>query len=134
MKENSSAVSKRPLSPHLQIYKPQITSVMSILHRATGVYIYLGVLLLAWTFFCISIDPSTDCVGRFARSIIGQLMILGWAAAIYYHLFNGVRHLRWDMGKGFELKEVYRSGYTVLIATALATAYTIYKFYFGVNI
>ncbi len=119
----------RPLSPHLQVYRPQLTSVLSISHRATGVVLYFGLLILAWWMFALA--TSTECVSamqEFFNTAIGRLMILGWVFCLYYHLSNGVRHLFWDIGHGFELADAYRSGYAVVLASLYFTALT---WYFG---
>ncbi len=91
----------RPLSPHLQIYKPQSSSVLSILHRITGVFLSLGSLLLAvWIFAAAYDERLYDSLGGFFRSLIGTLALIAWSGAFYYHLCNGIRHLFWDAGKG----------------------------------
>ena len=112
----------RPLSPHLQIYRPQLTSVLSILHRATGVALSVGTLLLVWWLVAAASGPAsyTD-VQWFLGSWIGLLMLFGWSVALFYHLCNGLRHLWWDTGHGLDLPSVYASGWVVLAATALLT-------------
>ena len=114
---------KRPLSPHLQVYNPQITSVMSILHRITGVVLALGSLGLLWVLISLSMGPEAfsaaqACIG----GVFGRLAAFAFSLCLMYHLFNGVRHLFWDIGKGFDIPSVYRSGYTVLALTVLSTA------------
>lgn len=112
----------RPLSPHLQVYRPQITSVLSILHRITGVFLALGTLLLVWWIIAAAAGPEAFAtVQGFVGSFVGYLLLLGWSAALFYHLFNGIRHLAWDAGYGFELENVYRSGWAVVAATVLFT-------------
>lgn len=119
--------SNRPLSPHLQIYRWQLTSVMSILHRMTGVALSVGTLYLAFWLVSIALGPAAyQTAVTFARSPFGLFLLLGWTAALYYHLFNGVRHLIWDTGYLFQLKNAYAAGYAVLILTALATGLTWY--------
>ncbi len=114
---------KRPLSPHLGIYRPQMTSVMSILHRATGYALALGTLMVAWWLVAAATGPEAYSVAQnFAKSILGKLMIFGWSVAIFYHLSNGIRHFLWDMGYLFVLKNAYRAGYLVLLSTAVLTA------------
>jgi succinate dehydrogenase / fumarate reductase cytochrome b subunit len=112
----------RPLSPHLQIYKPQLTAITSILHRITGIALSAGILyLLCWL---VAVAQGAEAFNRlqdFNGSIIGRLLLLGWSAAFFYHLLNGIRHLAWDAGFGFELPAAYRSGYAVLIGTVLLT-------------
>ncbi|MEZ5690542.1 MAG: succinate dehydrogenase, cytochrome b556 subunit [Rickettsiales bacterium] len=114
---------KRPLSPHLSIYKKQITSVLSILHRITGVVLYGGMLLIVITLGVIVYCPEN--YGGLHGLIVtpfGKAFIISWAFAFYYHFFNGIRHLFWDMGYGFEVSSVNRSGWLVLLFTIAATA------------
>ena len=113
---------QRPLSPHLQVYRWQLTSVMSILHRATGIALSLGAILLVWWLGAASDGPEPyAAVQRFLGSWIGLLLLFGWSLALFYHLCNGIRHLAWDAGYGFELRQAYHSGYAVLAATAVLT-------------
>lgn len=112
----------RPLSPHLQIYRPQLTSVMSIVHRITGVALAVGTLLLAWWLIAAAGGPSAfGAVQEFLGSWIGRLLLFGWSFALFYHLCNGIRHLFWDAGLGFELKTVYASGYAAAAAAGVLT-------------
>jgi succinate dehydrogenase / fumarate reductase cytochrome b subunit len=114
---------KRPLSPHLQVYNPQITSVMSILHRMTGVILALGSLLLLWILVSLSMgEQSFAATSAFLASPIAKLALMGYTACLMYHLFNGIRHLFWDVGKGFDIPKVYRSGYAVIVLSLLSTA------------
>lgn len=113
---------KRPLSPHLQVYRPQLTSVLSITHRLTGVALAVGtVWLVAWLAAAAAGPESFAAAQDFAGSFLGRLLLFGWTVALFYHLCNGIRHLFWDAGYGFELDEVYRSGWTVLVATGVLT-------------
>lgn len=113
----------RPLSPHLQIYRWQLTSVLSILHRASGVALSVGTLLLVWWLVAAASGPvSYVDVQRFLGSWIGLVLLFGWSLALFYHLCNGLRHLWWDTGRGLDLRSVYASGWAVLAATALLTA------------
>ena len=119
------AAKNRPLSPHLSVYRPQITSTLSILHRLTGVALALGSLLLAWWLIAAAAGPGAfDTAQGFFASIIGRIILFGFVGAVFYHLCNGIRHLFWDAGLGFELKVVSRSGYLVLAATAILTVAT----------
>ena len=112
----------RPLSPHLQVYRPQLTSVLSILHRLTGVALAVGTLLLVYWLAAAASGPEAFAVARgLIGSIIGRLLLLGWTFALFYHLCNGIRHLFWDAGYGFELSAAYRSGWLVVIASTLLT-------------
>ncbi len=113
----------RPLSPHLQVYKPQLTSVLSILHRATGIALSVGALYLAIWVICAAADPKTYAVFQdFNASILGRIVLGGWLFCAFYHLCNGIRHLFWDAGYGFELKDAYRSGWIVVAVALVATA------------
>lgn len=112
----------RPLSPHLQIYRWQLTSVLSILHRFSGVALAVGaILLITWLGAAADGPVPYARMQRFLGSWIGLLLLLGWSVALFYHLCNGIRHLMWDTGTGLELKSVYASGWVVLIATAALT-------------
>lgn len=113
---------QRPLSPHLQIYQPQLTSVLSIIHRATGLALAVGTLLLLWWLFAAAAGPdSFDLAQAFWRSWIGRLLLLGWSWSLFFHLCNGIRHLCWDAGLGFEIKTVYRSGWIVVASSVALT-------------
>ncbi|WP_022727863.1 succinate dehydrogenase, cytochrome b556 subunit [Fodinicurvata sediminis] len=112
----------RPLSPHLQVYKPQITSVMSILHRITGVALAVGTLLLIYWLAAAAGGPESYAAAQsFIASPIGLILLFGWTLAFFYHLCNGIRHLFWDAGYGFELPTVYKSGWAALIAAGVLT-------------
>ncbi len=120
----------RPLSPHLQIYRWQLTMFMSILHRITGVALSIGGLMVAWWLVAAMMGEGAYNVARdFASSPLGIFMLFGWSVALYYHLFNGIRHLLWDTGKLFKIENAYRAGYVVLLLTVIATAATWYEVY-----
>ena len=113
----------RPLSPHLQVYRPQLTTVLSILHRATGIALSVGALYLAVWVICAAAHPRVYALFQgFNGSIAGRIVLGGWLFCLFYHLCNGIRHLFWDAGYGFELKDAYRSGWIVVIVSLLATA------------
>ncbi|MCG8597056.1 MAG: succinate dehydrogenase, cytochrome b556 subunit [Kiloniellales bacterium] len=112
----------RPLSPHLQVYRPQLTSMMSITHRVTGVALAVGTLLLVWWLVAAATGPEAYATAQgVISSVIGRLFLFGWTLALFYHLCNGIRHLFWDAGYGFELKSAYASGWAVLVATVALT-------------
>ena len=112
----------RPLSPHLQVYKPQLTSVLSILHRMTGVALAVGTLLLVWWLIAAASGAdSFNMVQTVIGSWIGRLLLFGWSFALFYHLCNGIRHLFWDMGRGYELPTVAASGWAVVIISIALT-------------
>jgi succinate dehydrogenase / fumarate reductase cytochrome b subunit len=113
---------KRPLSPHLQIYRWPLTMATSILHRASGIALVLGSLLLAWWLIAAAAGPGAyRAVEWFAGSWLGILLLMGWTAALFFHFFAGIRHLAWDAGCGFDLKVTTLAGQAVLGATAAAT-------------
>jgi succinate dehydrogenase / fumarate reductase, cytochrome b subunit len=117
------ASQNRPLSPHLQVYKPQLTSVLSITHRATGIALAVGTLLLVWWLVAAATGESAFAdVQAFIGSWVGRLLLLGWSFALFYHLCNGLRHLFWDAGKGLELETAYTTGRLVIAASILLTA------------
>ena len=112
----------RPLSPHLQVYRPQLTSVLSILHRMTGVFLSLGsVFLAAWIISAAMGAEAFECVNGMAAAWYGQILLLGWSYALFYHLCNGIRHLVWDAGVGLDIKTSYTTGYVVVAASLLLT-------------
>jgi succinate dehydrogenase / fumarate reductase, cytochrome b subunit len=96
---------RRPLSPHLQIYRPMLTMVMSIAHRITGAALYLGTLLLAWFLIAASAGGSAFETAAYCfNSIPGKLILFGFSWAFYHHLLGGIRHIIWDTGRGLEPK------------------------------
>ena len=123
----------RPLSPHLQIYKPMLTMMMSIIHRMTGAALYFGSLLLAWWLIAAATGPDYfNFVNGLAGTLIGKLVLFGYTWALVHHMFGGIRHFIWDTGSGFELPTiefmarasiVASFGLTVLI-WAVALLYT----------
>ena len=122
-------MTNRPISPHLQVYKPQLTSVLSILHRITGVALAVGTILLVYWLIAAASGPEAFASAEaLIGSWLGRILLFGWTFALYFHLSNGIRHLFWDAGFGFELKTVYASGWT---AVALAVALTLVSFIAG---
>ncbi|MGB1176311.1 MAG: succinate dehydrogenase, cytochrome b556 subunit [Candidatus Puniceispirillaceae bacterium] len=113
----------RPLSPHLQVYRPQLTSMMSITHRATGVALTTGTLVLAAWLVALALGGETYTMAAMAVAHpLGQFVLFGYSAALIYHALNGIRHLSWDLGRGLTIPDVYRSGHIVLFLTFLLTA------------
>src|SRR4029077_15812937 len=115
---------ERPLSPFMfpTWYRFQITSALSILHRLTGIGLALGSILLAW--WLVGVAAGGELVTAtppFIASPIGMLLLFLWSVAFFYHLCSGIRHLAWDAGYGFEIRDAYRSGYAVIAATAVLT-------------
>jgi succinate dehydrogenase / fumarate reductase cytochrome b subunit len=119
------ATFERPLSPHLQIYKPQLTSVLSITHRGTGVFLTLGALFLSCWLLSIANGPEAyTALQAYITAWYGQVILFAWVFSLYYHLCNGIRHLCWDAGLGLEIRATYISGYTVIAASVLLTLLT----------
>ena len=113
---------QRPLSPHLQVYRPQLTSVLSILHRGTGLALSAGAIaLIAWL---VAVASGPEAYEQ-ALSVFGagwfKLFIVAWVFCGFYHLGNGIRHLAWDAGWGFELRQTYASGWAVVGFAVIAS-------------
>ena len=120
-----SSARLRPLSPHLQFYRLQLTSVLSIIHRFTGISLSLGTIPLVLWLGATAMGPQAYLMAsHWLSSSLGITMMLGWAFCFYFHLANGIRHLFWDMGWGYELKDVYRSGWTVVSVSLGLTLFT----------
>ena len=117
---------KRPLSPHLQVYDMlQLTSALSIAGRITGAAWAVGLVLMVWWLVAAASGPSAFAqVQWFMSSWIGLLGLFGMTAAAWYHTLNGVRHLAWDAGYGYDIPTTYRSGKLVLVATVVLTLLT----------
>jgi len=122
-KATDASLVQRPLSPHLQVYRWPPTMLASILNRATGIAISVGSLLLVWWLAAAATGPDAfNLVQNFVRSPLGLLLMLGWSAALFYHLFGGIRHLAWDMGYGFAKPSLNPVTYLVIGLTVFATA------------
>jgi len=105
----------RPIAPHLQVYRLQLTSVLSIIHRFTGMILGLGTIPLVIWLGSIAGGPKVyQTTFLWFSSSFGVFFLFGWAFCFYFHLANGIRHLFWDIGWGYELKDVYRSGWMVV--------------------
>jgi len=114
---------ERPLSPHLSIYRWPITMTLSILHRATGVAMAIGlVVLAAWLVSAASGSGDYDRFVTLMSTLVGRLLLIGWSFAFFFHLANGVRHLVWDTGRGFEKRQANASAWFVLVTAVAATA------------
>jgi len=121
----SSTNPKRPMSPFMigPYYKPQLTSMLSITHRGTGMFLAFGALLLAWWLVATANGPES--YARFAGiadSLLGRLVLLGLMFSLLFHLLNGLRHLLWDIGWGLEVPRAYATGWAVLFTSLVATA------------
>ena len=116
------ATGGRPLSPHLGVYRWQITMALSILQRITGVGLGVGAIVLTYWLAAAAYGPEAFVR---AQAVVGHpvglLFLFGWTFALVYHLCNGIRHLFWDMGKGFEISEVNFSGWIVVLVSLIVT-------------
>jgi succinate dehydrogenase / fumarate reductase cytochrome b subunit len=111
----------RPLSPFTTIYRWPVTMATSIAHRVTGVGLAMGTVLLAWWLVAIAGGPETyQTFTKFGVSWIGQVVLFGFALSLFYHLLNGIRHLAWDMGYGFDVGTADMTGWLVIILSILA--------------
>ena len=116
----------RPLSPHLQIYKPQLTSILSIIHRATGVFLSLGALLLTcWLVGLATSEATFSNLQHYINAWYGKLLLIAFVFSLYYHLVNGIRHLFWDAGLGLEISTTYKSGYSTIAVSIILTVLTL---------
>ncbi len=115
----------RPLSPNVQIYRPQLTSVLSIANRISGVVLSIyAVALVVWLIAAACGPQTYSTAHAFMRTWIGQLLLFGCTFSFFLHLCGGIRHLAWDAGYGFELRTIYASGWTVLVMSAVLTLIT----------
>ena len=116
---------QRPLSPHLGIYRWQLTMALSILHRVTGVFLSIGAVMLVAVLVAIAMGADQFAIAqKWLSHPIGLILLLGWSFALYLHLANGVRHLVWDAGLGLEKNIANKSGLWVIAFAVLATAAT----------
>jgi len=112
----------RPLSPHLEIYRWQISNTLSILHRVTGAILAVGLIALSFWLVSIAGGPDSYAVAmRFFRGAVGIFFLIGWSFAFYFHLLNGVRHLFWDAGRGFEKAQRHASGWFAVAGSVILT-------------
>jgi succinate dehydrogenase / fumarate reductase cytochrome b subunit len=122
------ATRARPLSPHLQIYRPQLTSLLSITHRATGVALSAGSLLLVWGL--VALAAGSEAWNQFAQlmnSVVGRLVVAAFVFSLVYHWLNGLRHLAWDTGWGLDLKRAYATGWTLVVLAPVLTAVVLWR-------
>jgi succinate dehydrogenase / fumarate reductase cytochrome b subunit len=115
--------SGRPLSPHISIYRWPITMTLSILHRATGVAMSLGLIVMA--IWLLSAATSADKYNEFLvilSSVPGQILLIGWSFSFFFHLMNGIRHLFWDTGRGFQKQQANASAWFVIVTAILLNA------------
>lgn len=119
---SSPTTRPRPLSPNIQIYRPQLTSVLSILNRITGIFLSAcAIVLVVWLIAAASGPEAFVGVQAAIGSWVGQIMLLGATFAFFLHLCGGIRHLIWDTGHGFDLRSIYISGWAVVVASVVLT-------------
>jgi succinate dehydrogenase / fumarate reductase cytochrome b subunit len=130
--KNKLSKTTMPTSPHLQIYRWNISSITSIMHRLTGVALYFSILIIAWfivyytySFGPISEKENCDCIMTEILKTLFFGAIIAIIFSLYYHFCNGIRHLFWDIGKGFNLKTAKHNGYLVIFLALILTIITI---------
>ncbi|MDE0968965.1 MAG: succinate dehydrogenase, cytochrome b556 subunit [Octadecabacter sp.] len=117
---------KRPLSPHLTIYRPQLTSMTSIFTRLTGNALIIGALLIVWWFSALASGPEAYArANGFLTSWFGDLIMFGSVASLWYHTLAGVRHLIWDSGHMLNIEAAERAGQIIIIVSVLLTIFTV---------
>ena len=117
----------RPLSPHLTVYKPQISSALSIMHRISGVVNFIGLLAFVWWIVCVTFSPESPMeswVWSFFSGPLGYLILIAWSFSLFFHFCTGVRHLMWEAGFGFSIKMMELSGWIAVLIAVVLTAIT----------
>ena len=114
--------SKRPLSPHLQVYKLPLPALLTVLHRGTGAALGVGTLLVTWWLASVAGGPEAfESSSAVLGSFLGSLVLFGWSWALFYHLCNGIRHLMWDVGFGYDIPTTFLTGKVVVGASFVLT-------------
>lgn len=121
MKSKQELYNNRPTSPHLSIYKPQISTSLSILHRMTGIGLFFAVSILIWWFIFFSLSTYKMCCFELFKCGIIKVCLIILSFAWFYHLCNGIRHLAWDSGYGFSIKAVNITGWSAVILSVIMT-------------
>ncbi|MDJ0759756.1 MAG: succinate dehydrogenase, cytochrome b556 subunit [Woeseiaceae bacterium] len=117
------STTERPLSPHLGIYRWPITMALSILHRATGIGLAVGLIALVAWLMSIAAGPERYLYfSSFMATTFGRILLIAWSFAFAYHLCNGIRHLFWDAGYGFEKSQANASAWVAIAASVILTA------------
>ncbi len=111
----------RPLSPHLSVYKYQITSVLSIFHRITGIILFFSLIVISWWLIIAITKNLPQCYFKLFNCKIIQLGLFGILFSLFYHSGNGIRHLCWDLGYGFQIKTVEKTGWIVITVSTIST-------------
>jgi succinate dehydrogenase / fumarate reductase, cytochrome b subunit len=111
----------RPLSPHLSIYRRQISSGLSIFHRATGIGLFLGLFIISWGVILYAFTDCKSCITHITGTILFKIFAVLFSFAAFFHLSTGIRHLFWDVGVGFSIKAMNMSGIVAICASGLMT-------------
>lgn len=115
----------RPMSPHIQVYNLPVTAILSILHRGTGAVLFIGLILMVWVLAAAAGGAeSWQSMHIFLSSWFGKMVLFGLTFSLYYHFCNGIRHLFWDIGKGFELSDAQKAGKIVIAVSIVLTLLT----------
>jgi succinate dehydrogenase / fumarate reductase, cytochrome b subunit len=118
------ATDNRPLSPHLQVYRPQLTSVLSISHRISGVLLSFGTAVVVFWLLALAAGPDAyERINAYLAHPLALALMVVWTFALFYHLLNGVRHLIWDAGWMLDLRGAYASGWAVVILAVVLTVF-----------
>jgi succinate dehydrogenase / fumarate reductase cytochrome b subunit len=129
--EDPKPAVQRPLSPHLQIYKPQLTSATSIFHRVTGAALAVSLFIVTWALMAIAMGPDHfSTFKEFFSSIFGRLILFGWTLAFFYHFCSGIRHLIMDTGAMMTIEKAYKSFYITYAMTLILTIGTWGLYYY----
>ena len=116
------SIPPRPLSPHLQVYRPQVTSVLSFLHRGTGLFLVLGTLMVSFWVIALALGHNIFVIYQtWLGSLIGKVLLVFWSFSLFYHWANGIRHLLWDIGWGYDIDRVYMTGWIVVSVSVILT-------------
>ena len=119
---NAKSGAERPLSPHLQIYRPMLTMMMSIAHRISGASLAIGFLLLAWWLLAVSTGPEAFAtVDAFFGSLLGRFLLFMFSWALIHHMLGGIRHLIWDTGRGLDLVSIEVFAWATIIGSTVLT-------------
>ena len=111
----------RPTSPHLTIYKKQISSVLSIFHRISGAALFVSMMIFVWYFIFLIYSKLSPCLLSILEYKITKITLVAISLAVFYHLCTGIRHLFWDIGIGFNLPIMHKTGYTAIICCVIFT-------------
>ena len=116
------SIPPRPLSPHLQVYRPQVTSVLSFLHRGTGLFLVLGTLMISFWVIALALGHNTFAnYQTWLGSLMGKVLLVFWSFSLFYHWANGIRHLLWDIGWGYDIDRVHMTGWIVVSVSVILT-------------